>query len=124
MTDFILDSARQVEYAKGWALPNPRGSFLLDWQSQCRAMDEASGSACYKMQVDVRVLLTHPIDEHAARFYLRFGFEASPVREQQLLLLRKNTRRQLVPCCNEQTKVGTPEPSSMGTRHLPFPSNR
>jgi GNAT superfamily N-acetyltransferase len=44
-------------------------------------------------QAGVRALLTHPIDEEAARFYLRFGFESSPVREQQLLLLLKDARR-------------------------------
>jgi GNAT superfamily N-acetyltransferase len=43
----------------------------------------------------VRAILTHPIDEDAARFYLRFGFEPSPVREQQLLLLLKDARRLL-----------------------------
>jgi hypothetical protein len=37
--------------------------------------------------------LTHPIDEQAARFYTRFGFMASPLREQQLLLLLKDARR-------------------------------
>jgi predicted N-acetyltransferase YhbS len=41
----------------------------------------------------VRALLTHPIDEQAARFCLRFGFEASPIREQQLLLLLKDARK-------------------------------
>ncbi len=44
-------------------------------------------------QAGVRALLTHPIDEAAARFYLRFGFEASPAREQQLILLLKDARR-------------------------------
>lgn len=34
----------------------------------------------------------HPIDEEAARFYGRFGFIASPLREQQLLLLLKDAR--------------------------------
>lgn len=43
----------------------------------------------------VRALLTHPIDDDAARFYLRFGFEASPVRDEQLLLLLKDARRLL-----------------------------
>ena len=46
-------------------------------------------------QAGVRALLTHPIDEAAARFYLRFGFEISPVREQQLILLLKDARRLL-----------------------------
>jgi GNAT superfamily N-acetyltransferase len=48
-------------------------------------------------QAGVRALLTHPIDDAAARFYLRFGFEASPAREQQLILLLKDARRLLVP---------------------------
>jgi hypothetical protein len=38
-------------------------------------------------------MLTHPIDEDAARFYNRFGFIESPLREQQLLLLLKDARR-------------------------------
>jgi hypothetical protein len=40
-------------------------------------------------QAGVRALLTHLIDEAAARFCLRFGFEESPAREQQLILLLK-----------------------------------
>jgi GNAT superfamily N-acetyltransferase len=44
-------------------------------------------------QAGVRALLTHPIDDAAARFHLRFGFEASPAREQQLILLLKDARR-------------------------------
>ena len=44
-------------------------------------------------QAGVRALLTHPIDEDAARFYERFGFMSSPLREQQLLLLLKDARR-------------------------------
>lgn len=47
-------------------------------------------------QASVRALLTHPIDEDAARFYLRFGFEASPAREQQLLLLLLKDARRLL----------------------------
>lgn len=46
-------------------------------------------------QASVRALLTHPIDDDAARFYLRFGFEASPARDQQLLLLLKDARQLL-----------------------------
>ncbi len=41
----------------------------------------------------IRAMLTHPIDEEAAKFYTRFGFVASPVGEQQLLLLLKDARR-------------------------------
>lgn len=44
-------------------------------------------------QAGIRAMLTHPIDEEAARFYSRFGFVASPLREQQLLLLLKDARR-------------------------------
>lgn len=44
-------------------------------------------------QAGIRAMLTHPIDEEAAKFYSRFGFIASPLREQQLLLLLKDARR-------------------------------
>jgi len=44
-------------------------------------------------QAGIRAMLTHPIDEEATRFYIRFGFIASPLREQQLLLLLKDARR-------------------------------
>ncbi|MDO4905666.1 MAG: GNAT family N-acetyltransferase [Lautropia sp.] len=44
-------------------------------------------------QAGIRAKLTHPIDEDAARFYTRFGFIGSPLREQQLLLLLKDARR-------------------------------
>lgn len=44
-------------------------------------------------QAGIRAMLTHPIDEEAARFYTRFGFMASPLREKQLLLLLKDARR-------------------------------
>jgi len=44
-------------------------------------------------QAGIRALLTHPIDHEAAKFYTRFGFIASPLRERQLLLLLKDARR-------------------------------
>ena len=44
-------------------------------------------------QAGIRALLTHPIDAEATRFYTRFGFIASPLLEQQLLLLPKDARR-------------------------------
>jgi GNAT superfamily N-acetyltransferase len=44
-------------------------------------------------QAGIRAMLTHPLDEDASRFYQRFGFIASPLREQQLLLLLKDARR-------------------------------
>ena len=43
-------------------------------------------------QAGIRAMMTHPIDEEAARFYTRFGFIASPLRAQQLLLLLKDAR--------------------------------
>ena len=44
-------------------------------------------------QAGIRAILTHPIDENAARFYTRFGFIPSPLRQQQLLLLLKDARK-------------------------------
>lgn len=44
-------------------------------------------------QAGIRAMLTHPIDEDAARFYARFGFLASPLREGQWRLLLKDARR-------------------------------
>jgi len=46
-------------------------------------------------QAGVRALLTHPIDMNATHFYLRFGFEPSPLREGQFLLLLKDAKRYL-----------------------------
>ena len=67
-------------------------------------------------QAGVRALLTHPIDEDAARFYQRFGFEASPVREQQLLLLLKDARRLLSGRTTPASAHGGP--SRAGSRKL------
>jgi predicted N-acetyltransferase YhbS len=44
-------------------------------------------------QAGIRAMLTHPIDHEATKFYTRFGFVASPLRERQLLLLLKDARR-------------------------------
>jgi predicted N-acetyltransferase YhbS len=44
-------------------------------------------------QAGIRAMLTHPLDEEAARFYTRFGFIASPLRDRQMLLLLKDARR-------------------------------
>ena len=43
-------------------------------------------------QAGIRALFTHPIDDDAARFYQRFGFEASPLEKGQLLLLLKDAK--------------------------------
>ena len=47
-------------------------------------------------QAGIRAMLTHPIDEEASSFYTRFGFIASPLSEQQLLLLLKDARHSLL----------------------------
>ena len=44
-------------------------------------------------QAGIRAMLTNPIDENASRFYTRFGFIVSPLREKQLLLLLKDAKR-------------------------------
>ncbi|HKP94200.1 MAG TPA: GNAT family N-acetyltransferase [Fibrobacteria bacterium] len=44
-------------------------------------------------QAGIRALLTHPLDAEAERFYTRFGFIPSPLRERQLLLLLKDARK-------------------------------
>jgi predicted N-acetyltransferase YhbS len=44
-------------------------------------------------QAGIRAILTHPIDEEAAHFYKRFGFIASPLQDQQFLLLLKDAKR-------------------------------
>ena len=46
-------------------------------------------------QAGIRALMTHPVDAGAGRFYRRFGFVASPLREQQLLLLLKDSGKVL-----------------------------
>jgi GNAT superfamily N-acetyltransferase len=43
----------------------------------------------------VRAILTHPIDEKAATFYKRFGFEESPIDADQLMILLKDVRKTL-----------------------------
>ena len=46
-------------------------------------------------QAGIRALMTHPIDEGAARFYLEFGFSKSPAGHEMLLLLLKDARQLL-----------------------------
>lgn len=47
-------------------------------------------------QAGIRAMLTHPIDDEAASFYQKFGFEASPLRPDQLLILLKDAKRWVV----------------------------
>ena len=48
-------------------------------------------------QTGIPALLTHRIDDDAARFYQRFGYMPSPLREDQWLLLLKDARRMVKP---------------------------
>jgi GNAT superfamily N-acetyltransferase len=41
-------------------------------------------------QAGIRAVLTRPLDEAAKEFYLRFGFQQSPLREVQLTLILKD----------------------------------
>lgn len=62
----------------------------------CGLLQEAiRRTALIAEQAGIRAMLTHPIDAEASRFYRRFGFVASPLREGQLLLLLKDARRYL-----------------------------
>lgn len=46
-------------------------------------------------QAGVRAIITHPIDETAAAFYTKFGFQNSPVHKKQMWLLLKDAKRLL-----------------------------
>lgn len=46
-------------------------------------------------QAGIRALLTHPIDDEAEAFYRRFGFEPTPLRARQLVLLLKDAKRHI-----------------------------
>lgn len=46
-------------------------------------------------EVGVRAIITHPVDDKAESFYKYFGFEESPLREKQLVLLLKDAKRAL-----------------------------
>lgn len=47
------------------------------------------------LEVGVRAILTHPIDEAAANFYLKYGFEPSPISPNQIMILLKDARKAL-----------------------------
>ena len=46
-------------------------------------------------QIGARAVLVHAIDEEAATFYEKFGFERSPFDSKQLMLLMKDLRASL-----------------------------
>lgn len=45
--------------------------------------------------IGARAVLVHAIDDHAAAFYRRFGFEPSPMSDRHLMLLMKDLRASL-----------------------------
>lgn len=55
--------------------------------------DAISKTLLIAEQGGVRALLVHAIDEKANAFYKRFGFEPSPIRENQLALLLKDAKK-------------------------------
>jgi GNAT superfamily N-acetyltransferase len=59
---------------------------LIDALSRALAAAEAIGA---------RAILVHAIDDEAALFYRKFGFEPSPLDPRQLLLLMKDLRATL-----------------------------
>ena len=46
-------------------------------------------------EVAFRAIVTHPIDEEAANFYTKFGFQQSPISSGQLMILVKDVRKAL-----------------------------
>lgn len=46
-------------------------------------------------EVAFRAIITHPIDEEAANFYTKYGFQQSPVSSGQLMILVKDVRKAL-----------------------------
>jgi GNAT superfamily N-acetyltransferase len=69
----------------------------LDYQGQGLGVsllqDAVRRTLAIAEHAGIRALLTHPIDAKAEAFYRRFGFEPTPVRERQLILLLKDARR-------------------------------
>jgi GNAT superfamily N-acetyltransferase len=62
------------------------GDLLRDALSRCLAISEVAG---------VRAVITHAIDEDAARFYRRYGFVLSPLGERLMLLPIEKVREAL-----------------------------
>jgi predicted N-acetyltransferase YhbS len=61
-------------------------TLLVDALTRCLEAAEAIGA---------RAVLVHALDEQAAAFYKRFGFEPSPLNPNQLMLLMKDLRATL-----------------------------
>lgn len=58
-------------------------------------MDALSRALSAADAIGARAILVHAIDEEAAEFYRRFGFEPSPLDPRQLMLLMKDLRATL-----------------------------
>lgn len=56
-------------------------------------MDAIKRAFLIAEQAGVRAMITHPLDEEAARFYQRFGFIPSPAGKNLLILLLKDARK-------------------------------
>lgn len=77
-----------------------RLAVALSWQGKGigkgMLQDAIRRTTLISEQAGIRALLSHPLDEAAKEFYLRFGFQESPIREGQLILLLKDARRFLL----------------------------
>jgi GNAT superfamily N-acetyltransferase len=58
-------------------------------------VDALSRSLAAADSIGVRAVLVHVIDDEAAAFYKRYGFEPSPLDPKQLMLLMKDLRATL-----------------------------
>jgi GNAT superfamily N-acetyltransferase len=58
-------------------------------------VDALSRSLAAADSVGARAILVHAIDDEAAMFYKKYGFEPSPIDSRQLLLLMKDLRATL-----------------------------
>jgi GNAT superfamily N-acetyltransferase len=61
-------------------------ALLIDALTRCLEAADTIGA---------RAILVHAIDDEAAAFYTRFGFEPSPLEPNQLMLLMKDLRASL-----------------------------
>jgi len=94
-----------VRIAKGLA-KHPLGVVLLgrlavDKKEQGTGLgkgllvDALSRAVAAADAIGVRAILVHAMDDEAAAFYEKFGFEASPLDPKQLMLLMKDLRATL-----------------------------
>jgi hypothetical protein len=58
-------------------------------------MDALSRALAASDAIGARAILVHALDDDAAAFYRKFGFEPSPLDPKQLMLLIKDLRATL-----------------------------